>query len=132
MSIDYEDMISIDDLTESSMVQNTCNRYKRDCISNCLLHMLNDLFDLLNIYTWIGEVLVAVNPWKEIKTPPYVCNIMQPSYCLIVIISKINTVVERAYKNVLRDKVPQAILVSGESGSGKTESCKFISTAIFH
>lgn len=33
MSIDYEDMVSIDDLTEAAMVQNTCNRYNKDCIS---------------------------------------------------------------------------------------------------
>lgn len=77
---DFEDMVSMDDLSEKSMVENAFNRYKRDCISLILLSFSLKCFAgyckylmVVNIYTWIGDVLVAVNPWKDIKAPPYVC-----------------------------------------------------------
>ena len=33
---------------------------------------------------------------------------------------------ENSYMNLLRDKVSQCHVISGESGSGKTETCKYI------
>ncbi|CAH0548019.1 unnamed protein product [Brassicogethes aeneus] len=76
------------------------------------------------IYTYIGQVLISVNPYKEIniygpkdvkaydgkhffEVPPHVFAITDTSY--------------RALKE---EQIEQCILISGESGSGKTEASK--------
>lgn len=35
-------------------------------------------------------------------------------------------IADRAYQRMIKDKILQCIVISGESGSGKTESTKFI------
>lgn len=70
------------------------------------------------IYTWVGNVLIAVNPWKILKDPPYVRYIACSPLPLFLYSHQVNIMVEKAYRNMLRDKSPQSMVVSGESGAG--------------
>lgn len=83
-----------------------------------IMSVLNQRYDNDIIYTFNGKVLISINPFKSISdlyTKVTVDDIKNPH---------IYSISELAYRNVYKKN--QAILVSGESGSGKTENTKFI------
>uniref|UniRef100_A0A8C5N7T7 Unconventional myosin-Vb-like n=1 Tax=Gouania willdenowi TaxID=441366 RepID=A0A8C5N7T7_GOUWI len=91
-----------------------------------VLHNLRVRFlDYSSIYTYCGIVLVAINPYEQL--PIYGeevidaysgqdMNDMEPH---------IFSVAENAYRTMGREERNQSIIISGESGSGKTVSAKF-------
>uniref|UniRef100_A0A8C4V211 Myosin VB n=1 Tax=Falco tinnunculus TaxID=100819 RepID=A0A8C4V211_FALTI len=90
-----------------------------------VLHSLKVRFlESNHIYTYCGIVLVAINPYEQM-----------PIYDQDVIYAyrdqntgdmdpHIFAVAEEAYKQMARDEKNQSIIVSGESGAGKTVSAK--------
>ncbi|XP_065940998.1 chitin synthase chs-2 isoform X2 [Magallana gigas] len=104
------DLSQLDKLTEESILEAVKNRYQED-----------------KIYTNVGDILIAVNPfkelqiydkknhekygWKDFRTdlPPHVFH-----------------VAARAYGRMRQKQSNQIILVCGESGAGKTESAKYM------
>ncbi|CAF4016173.1 unnamed protein product, partial [Rotaria magnacalcarata] len=103
------DMILLGDLKESAILHNLHMRYKED-----------------NIYTYTGSILVAVNPYKllDIYNMDY---IRQYSNKKIGELSPhIFAIGDNAYWSMQRYQHDQCIIISGESGSGKTESTKLI------
>ncbi|XP_069737407.1 unconventional myosin-Vb-like isoform X1 [Phaenicophaeus curvirostris] len=91
-----------------------------------VLHNLKVRFlESNHIYTYCGIVLVAINPYEQL--PIYEQDV-------IYAYSGQNTgdmdphifaVAEEAYKQMARDEKNQSIIVSGESGAGKTVSAKY-------
>ncbi|XP_071587359.1 unconventional myosin-Vb-like isoform X1 [Heliangelus exortis] len=91
-----------------------------------VLHNLKVRFlESNHIYTYCGIVLVAINPYEQL--PIYEQDViyaysgqnggdMDPH---------IFAVAEEAYKQMARDEKNQSIIVSGESGAGKTVSAKY-------
>lgn len=91
-----------------------------------VLHNLRVRFlDYSSIYTYCGIVLVAINPYDQL--PIYGEEVidaysgqdtgdMEPH---------IFSVAEEAYRTMTREEKNQSIIISGESGSGKTVSAKF-------
>ncbi|XP_059484567.1 unconventional myosin IC isoform X2 [Neocloeon triangulifer] len=78
------------------------------------------------IYTYIGPVLVSVNPYKNI--PIYTDDVIK-TYCNIhyfEAIPHIYAVTDTAYRALKEENRDQCILISGESGAGKTEASKKI------
>ncbi|XP_061753715.1 unconventional myosin-Ic [Nerophis ophidion] len=78
------------------------------------------------IYTYIGSVLVSVNPYKELEiySKPQMERYKGVSfYEISPHIYAVSDNTFRAMKTTWRD---QCILISGESGSGKTEASKKI------
>jgi myosin-5 len=87
-----------------------------------LLQALQERFDSDQIYTWVGPILIAVNPFKKIPNlyqtkrfiaqeknlPPHVYGLANATFRAMVDYNGQN----------------QSILVSGESGAGKTETTK--------
>ncbi|XP_064609202.1 LOW QUALITY PROTEIN: myosin-IIIb-like [Liolophura sinensis] len=78
-------------------------------------------------YTYIGDVVVAVNPFKRL-------NIYGKQYHYKYQKAKLRSdlkphifwLADHAYKRMRERRSPQCILVSGESGSGKTENSKLM------
>lgn len=104
-----DDMSELTHLNEPSVLYNLENRYREDLI-----------------YTYSGLFLVAINPYCNVRiyTQEYI-NLYHGS-------PKednkphIFGIAEEAYQRLLSDKQDQSILVTGESGAGKTQNTKRI------
>ena len=84
-------------------------------------------FEKNKIYTYIGEVVVSVNPYKELNI--YSSDKDVAKYKGREIFespSHIYAVAEAAYRSMKRYSKDSCIVISGESGSGKTEASKII------
>uniref|UniRef100_UPI00398ED907 unconventional myosin-Va-like n=1 Tax=Pristiophorus japonicus TaxID=55135 RepID=UPI00398ED907 len=90
-----------------------------------VLHNLKVRFlDSNNIYTYCGIVLVAINPYEQL--PLYGDDVIYAYSGQNVgdMDPHIFAVAEEAYKQMARDEKNQSIIISGESGAGKTMSAK--------
>ncbi|XP_040269881.1 unconventional myosin-Va isoform X4 [Bufo bufo] len=91
-----------------------------------ILHNLKVRFiDSKLIYTYCGIVLVAINPYEQL--PIYGADIINAysGQNMGDMDPHIFAVAEEAYKQMARDERNQSIIVSGESGAGKTVSAKY-------
>uniref|UniRef100_A0A8C7FKW4 Myosin XVI n=1 Tax=Oncorhynchus kisutch TaxID=8019 RepID=A0A8C7FKW4_ONCKI len=107
-----DDLASLSELTNSSLLYEMQKRFGND-----------------QIYTYIGHILLLVNPNKELpiysslvsqlylSSSGRLCSSLPPH---------IFSSAERAYHMMLQERRPQCFILSGESGSGKTEACKHI------
>ena len=82
-----------------------------------ILNILDKRYINNNIYTYNGDILISINPFKEIDIYKY--NKLPDTT-----IPHIYSIAEKAYQNIGYKN--QSILVSGESGSGKTENTKYM------
>eukprot|EP00808_Paulinella_micropora_P015437 g60253.t1 len=111
---DQENLIHLDQshLNLAAILHTVRNRYRRDLV-----------------YTLIGDILVAVNPFKlldiytwetlelYLKTPENQLHTLGPH---------VYGVAAKAWREMRRTKQQQAVVISGESGAGKTETTKLI------
>uniref|UniRef100_A0AAR2ISI7 Myosin VAb n=1 Tax=Pygocentrus nattereri TaxID=42514 RepID=A0AAR2ISI7_PYGNA len=91
-----------------------------------VLHNLRVRFiDSKLIYTYCGIILVAINPYESL--PIYGEDIISAysGQNMGDMDPHIFAVAEEAYKQMARDERNQSIIVSGESGAGKTVSAKY-------
>ncbi|MFS7988914.1 putative myosin ATPase [Helianthus anomalus] len=90
-----------------------------------VLRNLKSRFDMDEIYTYTGNILIAVNPFKRIPNL-YDKSVME-KYKGIAL-GELNphpyAIADMAYRQMVNEGISQSILVSGESGAGKTESTK--------
>lgn len=105
-----EDLAALPTLDEKALLEEIRVRYDRGCI-----------------YTYIGDILIAVNPYKNILLygPEY-----GERYTDVKVRSQlpphIYAISDRCYQNLRRTGKNQCCVVSGESGAGKTESTKLM------
>ena len=78
------------------------------------------------IYTFTGSILIAVNPFELL--PIYGVDKMKPypGKALGIADPHAYSMAEEAYKTFVKSKGSQSLVVSGESGSGKTETNKHL------
>lgn len=106
-----DDMVKMDVLNEGSVLQNIRVRYAKN-----------------TIYTSVGSILVAVNPYQDLLN--MYSEAVMDKYMVAasdaVLPPHPYYVMEYAYRGLMADKIGQSILISGESGAGKTETTKYL------
>ncbi|XP_028318176.1 unconventional myosin-Vb isoform X2 [Gouania willdenowi] len=91
-----------------------------------VLHNLRVRFlESNNIYTYCGIVLVAINPYEQLQIYGEEVIRAYSGQNMGDMDPHIFAVAEEAYKQMARDERNQSIIVSGESGAGKTVSAKY-------
>ncbi|CAG9132124.1 unnamed protein product [Plutella xylostella] len=97
-------------LNEATLLNNIITRYKKD-----------------KIYTYVANILLAVNPYKDIKDMYSSSTIKKyQGKSLGELPPHVFAVADKAFRDMKSLKQSQSIIVSGESGAGKTESTKYI------
>ncbi|KAM9496362.1 unconventional myosin-Vc [Clarias gariepinus] len=91
-----------------------------------VLHNLRVRFvDSKIIYTYCGIILVAVNPYKQLHIYGDAVIRAYSGQNMGDLDPHIFAVAEEAYKQMARNSKNQSIIVSGESGAGKTVSARY-------
>ncbi|XP_048256022.1 uncharacterized protein LOC124134072 [Haliotis rufescens] len=111
-----DDLCSLEVLDEETILETLRHRYEKD-----------------RYYTYIGDILIAFNPCKPLNVfsekhhnnyKNVLSRMSKPPHLFWV--------ADRAYRNMVDSGQNQCILVSGESGAGKTESTKYIIRHLMH
>ncbi|KAM8728243.1 unconventional myosin-VIIa-like [Acanthopagrus schlegelii] len=104
-----DDMIKLGDMTEAGILRNLLLRHRQGII-----------------YTYIGSVLVAVNPYQNYPMYSGEQVKLYQGRKLGERPPHIFAIAESCYTNMMRHHKNQCCIISGESGAGKTESTKLI------
>uniref|UniRef100_A0A8C4HQ32 Myosin IXA n=1 Tax=Dicentrarchus labrax TaxID=13489 RepID=A0A8C4HQ32_DICLA len=106
---DHADLCYLPELNERSLLDNLRSRFRQE-----------------KIYTYVGSILIVINPFKflPIYNPKYVK--MYDNHTLGDLEPHIYAVADVAYHAMLQRERNQCIVISGESGSGKTQSTNFL------
>ncbi|XP_072334647.1 unconventional myosin-Ib isoform X2 [Scyliorhinus torazame] len=90
------------------------------------LENLKKRFDHGEIYTYIGNVVISVNPYRHlpIYTPEKVEEYRNRNFYELS--PHIYALADEAYRSLRDQDKDQCILITGESGAGKTEASKLV------
>jgi len=103
------DLVLLDEIGENSAYETIKKRYNADMI-----------------YSYIGDVVISVNPYKKIDI--FTKNHIE-DYKGRYIYERpphIYALADGTFRGMMKDKVNHCVIISGESGAGKTEASKII------
>ncbi|CAN9514415.1 unnamed protein product [Ophioblennius macclurei] len=104
-----DDMVLLSKISEDAITDNLKKRYMDDYI-----------------FTYIGPVLISVNPFKQL---PYFTDREVELYQGAAQYENpphIYALADNMYRNMMIDNENQCVIISGESGAGKTVAAKYI------
>uniref|UniRef100_A0A8C1RP11 non-specific serine/threonine protein kinase n=1 Tax=Cyprinus carpio TaxID=7962 RepID=A0A8C1RP11_CYPCA len=106
---DVDDLATLEVLDENTITEQLQRRYAKE-----------------QIYTYVGDILIAVNPFHK-------SELYTPEHSKVYIGAKrtsnpphIYAVADIAYQSMVSYNADQCIVISGESGAGKTESAHLL------
>jgi len=111
-----EDNTSLVHLDDANILQNMYRRYRQD-----------------RIYTYTANVLLAINPYKKMQHM-YTEEVMAAYKNKNVGVKSPHpyAIADSCYRQLLREFQNQALIISGESGAGKTETAKITMHYLAH
>ncbi|KAL7727782.1 hypothetical protein ACLKA6_019725 [Drosophila palustris] len=109
------DSVLLENLSEDSFINNIHQRYKRD-----------------HIYTYIGTSVVALNPYHHISEHSLENIRDYGNKGIFQLPPHIYGLTNLAYQSLKDQSEDQCVLLTGESGAGKTETFKMIVNFLTH
>ncbi|KRY13179.1 Unconventional myosin-Vb, partial [Trichinella patagoniensis] len=107
--MDSNDLTSLSYIQEPDILYALKNRFERECI-----------------YTYFGIVLVAVNPYKDVDLYDKSIYKLYRNGNVRQLDPHIFGIAEEAFSSLDQQKQNQSIIISGESGAGKTVSANHV------
>ena len=111
-----EDMVNIEYLNDAELLSNLKKRFMQ----------------YENIFTYVGPTLLIINPYRYIdelfninQLALYQKQVNNPTFTLKDLPPHIYAIAADLFKQLFEFKKNQALVISGESGAGKTENTKF-------
>ncbi|KAM9230083.1 unconventional myosin-Ia [Dugong dugon] len=108
-SVGVEDLVLLEPLGQESLLKNLQIRYEKN-----------------EIYTYIGNVVISVNPYQQLPIygPEFIAKYRD--YTFYELKPHIYALANVAYQSLKDQERDQCILITGESGAGKTEASKLV------
>lgn len=110
----FNDMVDMENLNEAELLYNIQKRYENDLI-----------------YTYVGPTLLVLNPYQKIPKflsddcfSFYQKQVYEANFTLKSVDPHVYATSALCVKRLCESKKCQAIVISGESGAGKTENAK--------
>jgi len=108
--VGVEDSVLLEDYnSEDVFISNLRKRYKENLI-----------------YTYIGSVLISVNPYEKLRCYDQDSIKKYQGCTLYEMPPHVFAISDNVFRSMREESRDQCILISGESGSGKTEASKYI------
>jgi myosin heavy subunit len=107
---EVSNLIGLSNLSENSILHNLRIRFHKECI-----------------YTFVSSILIAVNPFRQL--PLYGVEIREKYLSTAdksTLPPHIFTIADNSFRAMMSDSLSQSVVISGESGAGKTESTKVL------
>lgn len=106
--VGVQDFVLLENFTsEAAFIENLRKRFKENLI-----------------YTYIGSVLVSVNPYKDLEIYSKQHMDRYRGVSFYEVSPHLYAIADNAYRSLRTERKDQCILISGESGAGKTEATK--------
>ncbi|KAG7468282.1 hypothetical protein MATL_G00141370 [Megalops atlanticus] len=107
--VDHDDLCNLLDVSEDVLLAHLRSRFRQE-----------------KIYTYLGSILLALNPFRflPLYNPKYVRQYSSPWPGSLE--PHIYALSHTAYHAMLRRRHPQVIIISGEGASGKTQNANFL------
>ncbi|CAL8140875.1 unnamed protein product [Orchesella dallaii] len=124
VQVPYESVYPAEDDSEQDYDDNCSLMYLNEAT---LLNNIRIRFNKNQIYTYIANMLIAVNPYVDIKNLYSRETIKRyQGKSLGTLPPHVFAIGDKSFRDMKTTKQSQSIIVSGESGAGKTESTKYI------
>jgi myosin-1 len=107
-----DDLVLLNEPTDVSITQLLKNRYNSK--------------ESANIYTYIGPTIVSLNPYHKLDIYANEVKHLFHSHQPYELAPHLYSLAEDAFRSMRETGQGQSIIVSGESGAGKTEAAKLI------
>jgi myosin-1 len=103
----YRDLVMLDEMNQPLILHNLSERFKKN-----------------EIYTNVGTILISMNPYVRLPlyTPTIIDEYRHRGNKQLA--PHVFTISDDAYNNLIENNRSQSIVISGESGAGKTECTK--------
>ena len=109
----FQDMCELPELSKEAILANLKSRFESELV-----------------YSYVGDIIVSVNPFKNVGCVGKAIRSKYRGAARHELPPHIYSLVDICFSRLMADQQSQSILISGESGAGKTEAMKICLTYI--
>lgn len=116
------------EVSQSSLVPTENMVGMQELSEAAILHNLRLRFEANTIYTYISSILISVNPFKTLPIySPEIMNEYRSQLSQgVTMAPHVYALADTAFRQMTMNRRNQSVIISGESGAGKTEATKLV------